>query len=64
MKMVKVVSKCRKCKKIDTFEVPASGLKARSKGMKVDQAFPILSQERRSQLTTQVCPNCQTPKKS
>jgi hypothetical protein len=58
-KQVKVVSKCRVCKKLDEFELPAEGLKRRRKGVPLAEAFPSLAAERIQQLVTMVCPGCQ-----
>ena len=48
--MTKVVSKCASCGKIDEFEIPNSGLQARSKGVELHKAFPDLPEHRIQQL--------------
>lgn len=58
-KVVKVCCKCRRCGKIDNFEVPAEGLKKRRKGVLLVDAFPGLDPVRIRQLAEQVCPACQ-----
>jgi phage FluMu protein Com len=55
----RVQIKCRKCGDIDEFEVPASGLEARSKGVPHSAAFPTLTGTRIKHLVEQVCPKCQ-----
>jgi len=57
--VVKVVSKCQKCGKVDEFLVPASGIRLRSKGVLIKDAFPDLPAHRLVQLAEHVCPTCQ-----
>jgi hypothetical protein len=58
-KMVEVKSKCKLCGKVDAFQIPASGHRARGKGKPLHLALPNLPAERAIQLTTHVCPACQ-----
>ena len=57
--VVPVVSKCPSCSNIDRFEVPASGLRARRKGVLLKDAFPDLPESRLEQLANHTCPKCQ-----
>ena len=62
-KMVKVESKCPRCKKLDHFEVTAKGLANRRNSVPLDKAFPGLDPARLVQLSTHVCPACQEKEK-
>ena len=57
--MLRTVSKCKVCGKVDKFEIPVSGLEARAKGIEVHEAFPDLPETRIRQLTEHLCPGCQ-----
>lgn len=58
-KMKKVVSKCQNCGAVEEFEVPDSGLRARSKGTSLITAFPDLPEHRLLQLAYHLCKKCQ-----
>ena len=59
VKVTKVVSKCPSCGKLDSFEIPDSGLQARSKGVELHKAVPDLPEHRIQQLATHLCEACQ-----
>ena len=59
IKTTKVISKCPQCGKLDEFQIPDSGLQARSKGVELHKAFPDLPEHRIQQLATHLCQACQ-----
>ena len=57
---MKISAKCKICNKMDEFEAPLSGFEMRRRGRSWEEAFPDMPAERIVQMTTNVCPNCQT----
>jgi hypothetical protein len=49
---------CKKCRKIDPFELPARGFRALSRGKSHEVSFPGADPARIRELREQICPAC------
>jgi hypothetical protein len=59
IKMRKVVSKCKFCKKVSEFHIPNRVLEQRRQGVHLDDPKLGLTREQVVQLSQHVCPECQ-----